>query len=174
MRLLGSILALLLVAAPASSDEVNLRPPGSSVQLRSYGFGLIPLDGKFTRFHGWMRYDPSRPGACQVMLEIEAGSLEMSNDFIRNRIIGPGMMDAARFPSLAFHGACAGEMVVGDLAMHGETHPVTLDYTRSAGMITATGRLRRADWGIRGSPMIGGSIVRFRVVLPDPAQPQHA
>ncbi len=83
-------------------------------------------------------------------------------------------MDVLHFPDLAFHGVCQGEAVVGDLTMHGETHQVTLDYIRSAGMITATGRLRRAEWGITGSPLIGGSTIRIRVVLPDPAaQAQH-
>jgi polyisoprenoid-binding protein YceI len=167
------LLAVLFVAVPARSDEVSLQPPASSVQLRSYGFGLIPLDGKFTRFHGWMRYDPSHPGACQVLLEIEAESLEMSNNLFRNRIIGPGMMDVERFPGLTFQGSCQGETVVGDLTMHGQTHPVTLDYTRAAGMITATGRLRRADWGITGNALVGGPVIRIRVELPDPAQAQH-
>jgi polyisoprenoid-binding protein YceI len=83
------------------------------------------------------------------------------------------MMNAARFPALAFHGTCQGGAVVGDLTMHGETHPVSLDYTRSAGTIIATGRLRRAEWGITGSPLTGGgSVIRMRVVLPDPFNAQ--
>jgi polyisoprenoid-binding protein YceI len=167
------LLPLLLVAGPAWSDQVSLLPPASAVELRSYGFGLIPLDGKFTRFHGLMRYDPSHPGACQVELQIEAGSLAMSNDSIRDRIIGPEMMDTARFPDLSFHGACHGETVVGDLTMHGETHPVILDYATSAGTVTATGRLRRSEWGITGSQLIGGPTIRVRVILPDPFKPQH-
>ena len=127
------------------------------------------MDGKFTRFHGWMRYDPSNAGACQVMLEIEAGSLLMSNETIHDRITGPGMMDVAQFPDLAFNGTCQGEAVVGNLTMHGETHPVSLDYVRSAGKIIATGQIRRAEWGITGSPLIGGSMIRIRVTLPDPS-----
>jgi polyisoprenoid-binding protein YceI len=173
MRFLLSVLSLFLVAGPAWSDQVSLRPPASAVELRSYGFGLIPLDGKFTRFHGWMRYDPANTSGCQVMLEIEAGSLAMSDEMIRDRITGPGMMDVAQFPDLAFNGACQGDAVVGTLTMHGETHPVTLDYTRSAGKITATGRIRRAEWGITGSPLIGGSMIRIRVTLPDPASGLH-
>jgi polyisoprenoid-binding protein YceI len=173
MRFLLSLLPLLLISGPAWPDQVPLGPPGSAVELRSYGFGLIPLDGKFTRFHGWMRYDPSHSGACQVMLEIAGGSLTMSSEAIRDRIIGPGMMDVTRYPELAFNGSCEGEAVVGDLTMHGQTHKVTLDITRSAGTIVATGRLRRTEWGITGSPLIGGSTIRIRVVLPDPAGARH-
>jgi polyisoprenoid-binding protein YceI len=173
MRCLLLLIPLLLAAGPVWSDQISVRPPVSAVELRSYGFGLFPLDGKFTRFNGWMRYDPAHPGVCQVLLEIEAGSLAMSSDAVRDRITGPGMLDVARFPDLTFHGMCQGEAVVGDLTMHGETHPVTLDFTRSAGMVTATGRLRRADWGITGSPLIGGPVVRMRVVVPDPFSAQH-
>jgi polyisoprenoid-binding protein YceI len=172
MRFLLFLLPVLLVAHPARSDQVNLRPPDSAVELRSYGFGLIPLDGKFTRFHGWMSFDPAHPGACQVVLEIEAASLAMSSEAIRDRITGPSMMDVAQFPDLSFHGACHGDAVVGDLTMHGQTHMVTLDYVNSAGTITATGRLRRTEWGITGSSLIGGPIIRIRVVLPDPFKAQ--
>jgi len=174
MRFLLMHLPLLLVAGTAWSDQVSLRPPGSAVELRTYGFGLIPFDGSFTRFHGWMRFDPAKAGACEVVLQIEAASLAMSSLSVRDKIIGPEMMDAARFPDLTFHGKCQDEAIVGDLTMHGETHPVSLDYTRSARTIVATGQLRRADWGITGSPLTGGSIIRMRVVLPDPLTAQHA
>ena len=159
---------LLLIAGTAHADQASLLPPASTVELRSYGFGLLPLDGKFTRFHGWIRYDAANPGACQVVLEMEAASLAMANDSIRERITGPEMMDVARFPTLAFHGACQGETVAGTLTMHGQTHPFSMDFVRSGGMITATGRLRRADWGITGSPLVGGSTVRIQMTIPDP------
>ncbi len=84
------------------------------------------------------------------------------------------MMDVYTFPDLSLQGACAGQAAPGDLTMHGETHPVSLDFTRAAGTVTATGRLRRTDWGINGSKLIGGSIIRIRVVLPDPFNGQHA
>ncbi|MDQ2762214.1 MAG: YceI family protein [Pseudomonadota bacterium] len=169
------LLPLLFVAGTGWADQMNLRPPGAAVELRTYGFGVIPFDGNFTRFHGWMRYDPTKPGACQVQLEIEAGSLAMENEAIRDRITGPGMMNVARFPDLAFRGTCQGHgaAMVGDLTMHGETHPVTLGFTHSAGTIVASGELRRAQWGITGSPLLGGSMIRIKVVVPDPFNALH-
>ncbi|HEY4172496.1 MAG TPA: YceI family protein [Rhodopila sp.] len=173
MRFWLSLLPLLLLAGPAWSDQAGLRPPGSAVELRSYGFGLIPLDGKFTRFHGWIRYDPANTGACQVMLDIEAGSLTMASETIRDRITGPGMMDVVRFPNLTFDGRCQGETVSGELTMHGQTHPLVLDTVRSGGTIVATGRIRRADWGITGSALIGGPTIRIKVIVPDPVSGAH-
>lgn len=173
MQFLLMLLPLLLVATTAWSEQIGLRPPGSVVELRTYGFGLIPFDGRFTQFQGWMRYNPSNIDACEVALQIAVASLEMASEVIRDRITGPDMMDMARFPELAFHGICQGKAVVGDLTMHGQTHPVTLAYTRSAGQIEATGYLRRADWGLTGSPMMGGSMIRIRVVIPDPEHPRQ-
>ncbi len=173
MRFLLSLLSLLLISGPAWPDQVGLRPPGSAVELRSYGFGLFPLDGKFTRFHGWMRYDPSNTAVWQGVLTIEAGSLAMSSETIRDRITGPEMMDVTRFPDLAFNGTCQGEAVVGDLTMHGQTHKVALDITRLPEAIIATGRVRRADWGITGSKLIGGPVIRIQVIVPNPVSGAH-
>ncbi len=77
-------------------------------------------------------------------------------------------MDAAQFPVVAFHGGCAGDTVSGNLTLHGQTHPFTLDLERSARGIVATGRLRRAEWGITAHPLLGGSTIRIRVELPNP------
>jgi polyisoprenoid-binding protein YceI len=174
MQFLLMLLPLLFVASTAWSEQLSLQPPGSAVELRTYGFGLIPFDGSFTRFHGWMRYDPPTPDRCEVVLQIEAASLTMSSETVRDQILAPGMMNAAQFPELAFKGVCQGSEVIGDLTMHGQTHPFTLDYKRSGGRVVATGQLRRADWGITGSPLTGGAIIRIRVALPDPFNTQHA
>ncbi|MDR3529037.1 MAG: YceI family protein [Rhodopila sp.] len=167
------LLLLVFLAGPALAEQINLLPPGSQVELRAYGLGLIPLDGKFTRFHGWMRYDPANPDACQVVLEIEAASLVMSEEAIRDEIIGPEFMDVSRFPDLTFHGNCQGDAVAGSLLLHGQTLPFSLDLTRSALTITATGHLRRADWGITARPFTAGPTIRIRVEIPNPGNGPH-
>jgi polyisoprenoid-binding protein YceI len=149
-------------------EQISLEPSETAAELRTYGFGMIPFDGKFTRFRGCMRYDASTRGIGEVILQISAASLAMSNELVRDFILGPEMMDVARFPELAFRGTGWGKEVVGALSMHGETHRLAMGYTRSAGTVTVTGRLRRKDWGIMGGQMIGGSIIRIRVALPDP------
>lgn len=162
------LILMLLLAMPAWADQIGLSPPTSQVRLRAYGLGFLPLDGQFTRFHGWMRYEPSNPAACQVILEIEASSLAMESGLTREQITGPDFMDAARFPDLAFTGGCQGNTAVGSLTLHGQTHPFTLNLDRSARSIVATGQLRRADWGITSHPLMGGSTIRIQVELLDP------
>src|ERR1700684_858619 len=96
-------------------EQISLEPSETEVELRTYGFGMIPFDGKFTRFRGCMRYDASTTGVGEVILQISAASLAMSNELIRDLILGPEMMDVARFPELAFRGTGEGKEVVGAL-----------------------------------------------------------
>jgi polyisoprenoid-binding protein YceI len=164
---------LLLTMVSARAEQIGLAPPGAQVEFRAYGLGLIPFDGKFARFHGWFRYDPEHPDACQVVLEIDAGSLAMSNETVRDEITGPEFMDVSRLPELAFHGDCRGDTIAGTLLLHGENHPFSLDLERSARTITATGKLLRAEWGMTARRFTGGSTVRIRVEIPNPARGPH-
>lgn len=168
------LLLLLFVASPVRAEQASLNPPGVQVELRAYGLGLIPFDGKFTRFHGWLRYDPAKPDACEVVLEIEAASLTMSDESVGAVITGPEFMDSARFPNLAFHGACQGDMIAGSLLLHGENHPFSLDLERSARTITAMGRLERSRWGMTARPFTAGSTIRIRVAIPNPFIGTHS
>jgi polyisoprenoid-binding protein YceI len=173
MRILPLLLTILpLLLAPllsAQAEQVSLTPPAVQVEFRAYGLGLIPFDGKFTRFHGWLRYDSARPEACQVVLEIDATSLAMSNETVRDEIKGPEFMDVLRLPELAFHGDCLGEVIAGSLLLHGENHPFNLDLTRTATTITAAGKLHRAEWGMTARRFTAGSTIRIRVEIPNPA-----
>ncbi len=170
------LLLPLIAAVPAGAAPLSLMPPVSRVELRAYGLGLIPFDGRFTRFHGWIRgADPASPKACQIVLEIEAASLEMPRETVRDGITGPEFMDVARFPDLAFHGACEGDSLTGSLLLHGETHPFTLDFesSRSANTLVLSGKLRRAEWGMTARPFTVGSSVRIRVEFPNPLIGPH-
>jgi polyisoprenoid-binding protein YceI len=165
------LLLLLIAALPARAAPLPLLPPDSLVELRAYGLGLIPFDGRFTRFHGWIRTDPANPNACQIVLEIDPASLAMPEATVRDGITGPEFMDVAQFPDLAFHGVCQGGQVVGSLLLHGQTHPFTLDFEsgQRAGSLVLSGKLRRAEWGMIARPFTAGSTVRIRVAFPDPA-----
>jgi polyisoprenoid-binding protein YceI len=167
------VVLLALIAVPAAAEQVSLTPPRVQVEFRAYGLGLIPFDGKFTRFHGWMRYDPGRPEVCQVVLEIDAASLAMSSEAIRDVTAGAEFMDVSRFPELAFHGDCQGDVISGSLLLHGENHPFSLDLTRTAQAITATGKLQRSQWGMTARRFTAGSAIRIRFQMPNPTQGLH-
>jgi len=160
--------------AAEAAAEVALAPAVAVVEMRAYGMGLLPIEGKFTRFHGVARYDPSQPHKCQIMLEIDPSSLEMSNAAIRDRVIGPDFIDVARFPTMAFDGACADQSVTGNqsvtgtLSLHGQTHSLVFAVERADGRLHATGDLHRDLWGMVNDPILVGHTIRIRVDLPLP------
>jgi len=162
------ILLLSLMIPPAWAERLPEVPPGSKIAIRVYGLGLFPMDGSFSRLHGWMRYDLANPDACQVILEIKPASLEMSRSIVQDTIIGPEFLDARQFPRMAFRGACQGNVIAGDLLLHGQTHPFSLDReeTGSNETLVASGRLHRADWGITARRFTVGLTIRIRVEIP--------
>jgi len=167
------LLPLLLLATPARADRISLSPPGSEVGIRFYSLGLLPLDGNYTRFQGWLIYDPTDRTRCQVELSAEADSLALANASLRSEVVGPEFMDAARFPTVKFTGICQGRGLQGALTMRGITHAfrLALDWTR--GSVTATGRMHRADWGMTTHPLLGGGTARIRITttLPKASEP---
>jgi polyisoprenoid-binding protein YceI len=175
-----SRLALLLLALwsfPASAGngdaprggtplvDVSLTPGATTVAIRTYGLGLLPFDGRFVRFHGVLRFDPSDHARCDVVLQVDVASLSMRSDAITEMVRGPDFLDAARYPTLAYEGACGPGGIAGALTMHGVTRPfgLTLDWRGEA--VQAVGRLRRADWGMTARPLLGGTFVRITVTV---------
>ena len=75
-------------------------------------------------------------------------------------------MDAADFPSLAYHGTCQSSGLQGMLGLHGVTRPFALSLTWTPRRIVAKGDLHRADWGMTALPILGGQTVRILVSVP--------
>lgn len=102
---------------------------------------------------------------------------------IRDRMLGPQVLDATRFPIIQFvsrHVTAAGPScwtVVGDLTLHGRTRPLTIDVTQSKGAYTGSVTFRQSDFGITPIRIAGGTVrvkdmvrVRFKVYLRNPPQ----
>lgn len=178
MHRLRTTTALVLtaaLAAPAHAAEtrVELTPGPSSVAIRAYKLGMFALDGQFTRFQGVLTYDPENHADCRVRLRVDVASLTMSSPLMQERTLGPEFLDAARYPTLAFNGACDAARLNGALALHGVTHPFGLALDWRPASVAAVGRLRRADWGMTALPVLVGATVRIKVTA-HLAAPQHA
>ncbi len=157
----------------AAEMRIALGPEAGSVGMRAYRLGVFPLDGMFHRFHGWLTYDPANHTDCRVELHVEVASLTMSSPGMLQRVLGPDFLDAARYPSLAFYGACTGDGLNGRLAMHGVSRPFALALTWLHQSINAVGRLHRGDWGMTALPILAGPTVRIDVSV-HMAAPQQA
>lgn len=173
MRFAAALLSLFLVCLSANGQAQPRRapfgPPSSEVAFRAYRLGILPLDGKFTRFSGWLSYDPDDHGFCEVHLDIEAASLELVEPTAMRAIVaGPEFLDVTRFPSLSYTGSCNGDRLDGALGMHGVTGSFPLSLTWSQHGVQAEGRLLRAAWGMTALPLLAGRTIRIRVMIPLP------
>jgi polyisoprenoid-binding protein YceI len=164
--LLAVSLGCLSAHARAESLRIEISPPSSEVDFRAYRLGVIPLDGSFRQFSGWLSYDPDQHGRCEVHLSIDAASLSVPEAVMRGMVAGPYFLDVARFPSLTYGGTCNGDRVSGALEMHGVTGAFPLALTWSPDSVRAEGRLLRADWGMTALPLLAGRTIRIRVVVP--------
>jgi len=141
------------------------------VAFRAYGLGLVPIDGAFTRFNGTLLIDSADPAVCQFNIEAEAASLQMPSAGMTQQALGTDMLDVTRHPTFTFVGQCEGAQVRGNLLLHGVNRPLTLDVNLEDGRWIATGRMRRADWGMDARPLLGGSEARLRFTAALPAGP---
>lgn len=168
----GMIVALLAIAAGAGggvpagagSRDIVLDPAHARLEFRAFAFGVLPLPGRFGRFSGVLTVDPAVPGACRVRVRVETASLEMENPSIRADVLSPALLDAARFPVMAFEGACRDGSLRGTLTLHGTVRPFAMDLERAGATYIAEGTLRRGDFGITGRPVLAGQQVTLRVV----------
>lgn len=162
-----TLLAVLAMLVPgnamAAEMRIDLDPGHGSVAIRAYGLGLLPLDGRFNRFQGVLRYDPADHAHCTVVLRVDVASLTMGTETVGEMVRGPDFLDVARFPTLVYDGACRAAGIAGQLTMHGVTRPFALMLEWGKGTIAAVARLRRADWGMTARPLLGGSTVRITV-----------
>ncbi|HUB49266.1 MAG TPA: YceI family protein [Acetobacteraceae bacterium] len=150
---------------PGPVRQVLLVPATSVVAIRTYGLGLLPFDGQFARFQGVLRYGDGGHASCSVALRVDVASLAMGSPTMTATMLGPDLLDAARYPQLVYDGACATDGLAGELTMHGVTRPLELSVDWGGSMLTAMGKLRRTDWGMDGLPLVGGSTVRIKVTV---------
>lgn len=157
----GCCLSCALPAA-AATRTLLLGPGSAQINFRAYGFGIVPLDGAFARFTGSLILDTANPASCQADIHAEAASLQMSDPDMTRDALGPDLLDVSRHPAFIFNGSCGDGQIRGTLLLHGISRPLTLDVTRTNDQWVATGRMRRADWGMGARPLVAGPEIRIR------------
>lgn len=102
-----------------------------------------------------------KAGALQVR---DAGASEKDRAQIQSTMLGPEVLDAEKFPEIAFvstgaEGTGANSWTVhGNLTLHGQTHAVDVDVRETSGHYTGTSHFKQTDFGIKPVRVAGGSI----------------
>jgi polyisoprenoid-binding protein YceI len=83
---------------------------------------------------------------------------------IQKTMLGPEVLDAERHPDIAFKSTGAEQSgqgawtVRGELTLHGETRPVTVQVREAEGHYTGTATLRQTEFGIKPVKVAGGTV----------------
>ena len=169
--------ALLSLAA-------GLIPPRAGAQPRQIDTGRSTLTvrvskaGAFAAFgHDHEISAPLAGGAVdaaarQVDLHVRAGALrvrdpkasEKDREQIQQTMLGPEVLDAARYPDISFRATAAESAgphawrLTGQLTLHGRTHPVSVDVREEGGRYSGSAALRQTDFGITPIKVAGGAV----------------
>ena len=137
------------------------------------------VDAEFRGFRGGLALRREVWGdASQMMVMIDADSLDADASFLENTLKSERFFDAGRFPKIIFvssgmvwHGDTTASLF-GDLTMHGVTRPVRfrVELTNIIGdranheqeiIVTATARIRRSDFGMDALSVVASDWVKL-------------
>ncbi len=137
------------------------------------------------RIQGRITADARDLSAAEIQLTIRAADLRVSGKGeppddvpkVQERMLGPDVLDVARFPEITFRStsvavgarrdATAELRVTGEVTLHGRTKPITapVHVQIDGGSLTASGTLtvKQSDFGIK--PVSVGGVVNVKDAL---------
>jgi polyisoprenoid-binding protein YceI len=191
-----SLAALLCVAAlaqPLRADNFEIDNSHTSVIFGVSHLGYSFTYGRFNKVSGKFTLDPKGPEASTFQVAIDASSVDTNDAKRDEHLRGPDFFNAGEFPVISFKStkvegkrtdAGMTLLVTGDLTMHGQTRPVTLELQKlgegpgPGGNGFRTGfncqtKLKRSEFGMTGMvPNIGDEVaitISFEGVRKDAA-----
>ncbi len=182
---MGILWLVALFLASATPGRFVVDPAASSLHIRTGRAGLLKFAGHDhdilgVGLEGEILADPRDPAASQVTLTVDVTRLAVQPEGeppadvpqIQQRMLGPDVLDAARFPEIVFrstsvsghpdpHGAFEME-VEGSLSLHGVTRRITLHLKAAieGDLLKASGEtgLRQTDYGITPVSAAAGAV----------------
>ena len=165
-------LAILAGALAGSAEPRAIDTKASTLTIR------VGRAGAFSAFgHDHVIQAPIANGtadieARRVELRVPAGALrvndpkasESDREAIQKTMLGPQVLDIARFPEIVFRSTAATQSgagawtVTGNLTLHGETRPVTVAVKESAGRYTGSVSIKQTDFGIKPVKVAAGTV----------------
>ena len=141
------------------------------------------IRGRFTRWSGELRLDPSELPSSRVEVTIDAGSIDTGDAQRDAHLKSADFLDVERFPEVTFRSTKVEDLgegklrVSGELTIRGVTRPVVLD-TEYAGRVkdpwgndragfAARAAIDRTDFGLRWNQTLetGGLLVGNKVEI---------
>jgi polyisoprenoid-binding protein YceI len=181
-----AVLALAATAAPSFADLKEWRVDGahSYVGFKVRHMMVSWVRGQFSDVKGMVAHDPDDLSKTKVSIDIDANSIDTSNERRDKHLRSADFFDVEKFPQIRFASkrvagdAQSGLKLIGDLTMHGVTKEVTLDVEGPApgvadgrggekSGVTASAKINRSDFGLTWNRALeaGGVTVGDEVIL---------
>jgi len=160
----------------------DLDPAHSQIEFAVRHMMVTTVRGQFRKFTVAVDFDEANPARSTVEAHIEASSVDTGMEARDAHLRSPDFLDSAVFPELVFRSTHIepngdGYRIQGDLAIRGETRPVTLDAEiggvvpnmqggRRAGFSAST-KISRKAWGLTWNGVLesGGVLVGDEVKI---------
>jgi len=164
--------ASLAWSADAIAQQHAIDTEKSVMTVRVHKAGLLSALGHDHEIAAPIAGGTVDTTARHVELHLNAATLQVRDPKgsdkdsaeIQRTMLGPDVLDAARFPEIAFRSmgaepAGAGIWrVQGNLTLHGQTRPVDVEVRESSGHYLGTARFKQTEFDIRPVKVAGGSI----------------
>ncbi len=165
--------AAMFATAFAATETWNVDPNHTTAQFTARHFGIVPVVGTIPVKSAVVKLASGSQIPIEVSAELDPSNEDTHNGMRDNDIRSGHYFDVATYPNMTFQSTkITGTdpkhfTIVGDLTMHGQTHPVTLNAGvvgagksprgRSIIAYAATGSIDRTQWGMSFGPVIVGN-----------------
>lgn len=164
----------------AQERRYALDPEHTTVGFLVSHIGYAKTLGVFTEVEGEFTFDPQALTLSSGEVRVATASVETFNDARDNHVRSADFLDAGAHPTMTFRltdARATGEatgVLIGDLTLRGQTHPIEMDVTlnqvadypfgheRETVGISARGVIERSTWGMTyGVPAMVGDEVEL-------------
>ena len=160
----------------------DLDPAHSEIEFAVRHMMVTTVRGQFHKFAVAMNFDEAHPELSTVEAHIDASSIDTGMDARDVHLRSEDFFDAAKYPELVFRSTGIKKVgdnytIDGELTMHGQTLPVTLD-AEIGGIVpdmrgghragfSASTKISRKEWGLtwNGALESGGVLVGDEVKI---------
>ncbi len=170
-----STIAATGASLAATSETWTVDPVHSTAQFTARHFGIVPVIGTIPILNASVTLNPGSQIPVAVSAVLDASKVDTHNGNRDGDLRSPHYFNAAVTPDIRFASTnVAGTdpksfTITGNLTMHGETHPLTLNAQviasgktprgRSIIAYGATATIDRTQWGMTYGPLIVGNTI---------------
>ncbi len=176
--MLAFAVAALVGSVPviaATNETWTVDPVHSTAQFTARHFGIVPVIGTIPILNASVTLNSGSQIPVAVSAVLDASKVDTHNAMRDSDLRSPHYFNAAVTPDVRFASTNVagtdpkGFTITGNLTMHGETHPITLNAQviasgktprgRSIIAYGATATIDRTQWGMTYGPLIVGNTI---------------